>query len=219
MRVFLLRPAALLLTGLLIHAAGETASAGDSIPERPGVTADKDLRWAGFNRKRSAPTNKQFRYPAIVEAVADVTEVIELPEAAEPIASGNVASVPALVAGCPSGDCTPYYRNRPVGKKNEQKRIMMHNRLSEPEWYRYYRCQHNGYYPTQWAPWPEGWMACRRPHPGTHPYDLFRPPPRNSTGGERPFLLEDPGTPPARQEPERLPEPGSLNVPPPPRVP
>ncbi|MFO0945336.1 MAG: hypothetical protein U1D30_05225 [Planctomycetota bacterium] len=155
----------------------------------------------------------------IVEEVADVTESTEPAapvEIAEPVARGDVAVVPSLVAGCPQGQCTPYYRNRPVGKPNEQKRIMMHNRLNEPEWYRYYRCQHYGHYPTQWAAWPEGFMACRRPHPGPHPYDLFRPPPRNSTGGERPLPPSEPDVPPARQEPERLPEPGSLNVPPPP---
>ena len=69
-------------------------------------------------------------------------------------------------------DCPVFYRQRPVGPKRVKRRIMLNNRLSEPHWYKYYRCQHYGYHPTQWNPWPCGWMTCRNPHPGDHPYDI-----------------------------------------------
>lgn len=80
---------------------------------------------------------------------------------------------------------------------------MLDNRLSEPEWYRYYRCQHYGHYPTQWAVWPDGWLLCRYPHPGPHPYDLKQPEPKQKPpAGSRerapevnrePFPLRSPG--------------------------
>ncbi|MFO0947400.1 MAG: hypothetical protein U1D30_15945 [Planctomycetota bacterium] len=37
----------------------------------------------------------------------------------------------------------------------------------------YYRCQHYGYYPTFWRPWPEGWLKYRPQVPHTL-YDRFR---------------------------------------------
>jgi hypothetical protein len=39
----------------------------------------------------------------------------------------------------------------------------------------YYRCNHYGYYPTLWRPWPEGWLS-HRPTFGQTYYDRYRPP-------------------------------------------
>lgn len=77
---------------------------------------------------------------------------------------------------CAGGQCPPYYRSRPTGSHAQREQTMINNRLFEPEWYRYYRCCHYGHYPTQWAPWPPGWLACRMPYPGYHPYDIKQPP-------------------------------------------
>jgi hypothetical protein len=77
--------------------------------------------------------------------------------------------------GCNGAPCAPYLRNRPEGCESD--RIKMYNRMHEPNWYRYYRCCHYGYHPTQWQAWPEGWLTCRHPEPGSHPYDYHPPKP------------------------------------------
>lgn len=180
-------------------------------PQRVVATSRHEpfLRWAGFGRKRPAPAPVATIVEAPIGEVADIYPTSEIP-----CATAEIAVVPPLIAGCADGACPPYYRNRPVGHKKEQKRIMLQNRLGEPEWYRYYRCQHFGYHPTQWMPWPEGWMTCRRPMPGPHPYDLRQPAPKNSTGA-RPTPPQTPPSPP-RQRPDTLPEPGALPAVPPP---
>lgn len=98
-------------------------------------------------------------------------------------------------ACCSGAPCQPYYRNRPKGCKKEDIKVL--NRSGEPDWYRYYRCVHFGYHPTQWHPWPEGWLTCRYPIPGKHPYDIVRPKPGDRTMRREERLL--------RPEPERLP--------------
>ncbi|MGL4462083.1 MAG: hypothetical protein ACRC1K_08010 [Planctomycetia bacterium] len=66
-----------------------------------------------------------------------------------------------------------FYRRRPNYFHHGKAAAVVHaNRLQEPDWYRQYRCDHFGYYPTQWAPWPQGWLDARRPAPGPHPYDV-----------------------------------------------
>ena len=104
---------------------------------------------------------------------------------------------------CGGAPCIPYLRNRPDPHGNQGDRIRMYNRKYEPNWYRYYRCCHYGYHPTQWAAWPEGWLTCRHPQPGPHPYDYQPPKPdkklldrersiqegqRNQTASHRIFL-------------------------------
>lgn len=148
--------------------------------------------------------------PAAVEAPADVVG-----ETSAAVALGVPSAIPLPVpiagpscsggAHCDPGPCPPFYRIRPKGHKDEKKRIMLYNRLSEPDWYHYYRCQHYGYYPTQWAPWPEGWMLCRRPLPGPHPYDLKQP--ESKTPARPPGSSADRGSPARR--------PGPLEPPPP----
>lgn len=98
-------------------------------------------------------------------------------------------------AYCSDAPCQPYYRNRPKGCRKEQ--IKVQNRAYEPNWYHYYRCVHFGYHPTQWHPWPDGWLTCRYPAPGKHPYDIVRPKPGARTLDRENRLL--------RPEPERLP--------------
>ncbi|QDU60544.1 hypothetical protein Pan216_13870 [Planctomycetes bacterium Pan216] len=77
---------------------------------------------------------------------------------------------------CPDGGCPLYYRRRPRALKQKvRRRIKLDNRLNEPSWYRTYRCEYYGHYPTQWKAWPPGWLQCRYPHPGPHPYDMKPP--------------------------------------------
>lgn len=104
--------------------------------------------------------------------------------------------VMGLPAPGPDGPCPLYFRDRPHGCKKEKRATMLQNRIGEPEWYRYYRCQHFGYHPTIWTPWPENWLMCR-PAPGKHPYD---------TAGSDPKLLKAD----AEREQQRL-ERGPLN--------
>lgn len=83
----------------------------------------------------------------------------------------------------------------------------MYNRQNEPNWYRYYRCCHYGYHPTQWAPWPEGWLTCRSPEPGEHPYDYHPPRPDQKTLDRERRLSREAQGPDDRREPERLDDP------------
>jgi hypothetical protein len=101
----------------------------------------------------------------------------------------------------------------------------------------YYRCQHYGYYPTFWRPWPDGWLKYR-PEVADTIYDRYR---KTSTGeGEaalppgpdRPqsdldldqelqdMLRNSPapqrtptGAPPRRRPPELLPEDSGIEPP------
>lgn len=92
-----------------------------------------------------------------------------------PVAA-TAPSAPAAGTLCPDGICPLYFRDRPRGCKKEKRAIMLNNRIGEPEWYRYYRCEHFGYHPTVWTPWPDNWLTCR-PVPTKHPYDLTQPDP------------------------------------------
>lgn len=141
-------------------------------------------------------------------SISDRAVVPVAVEAVPPASLG--VSVPVVQEPCPL-----YFRNRPHGCKKEKREIMFHNRVGEPEWYRYYRCQHFGYHPTIWTPWPDNWLTCR-PAPGKHPYDLMQPgdlpqeleegrrlrvtPPRNSTQEAPPLRPDD------LQEPKKLPQ-------------
>ena len=103
-----------------------------------------------------------------------------LPRADEPLTpSGHVAFGEGFSLGIPvdveGEQCPVFYRQRPTGHKRKRRKIMLENRMSEPEWYRYYRCRHFGFHPTQWHAWPDGWLDCRAPTPGPHPYDLKPP--------------------------------------------
>lgn len=170
--------------------------------------------------------------------------VPESPRSPEPAKSPTTAvtpplhlagEVPASAGGCHSCDqpnCPLYYRDRPEGKKEIREGIILNNRSSEPEWYRYYRCQHYGYHPTHWRAWPEGWMNCRNPQPGPHPYDVKgyaatpRRPERSNTTPDRagspdrdrpvPSLVPTPeGPPPERPNPLGLPPtPRATDIPP-----
>lgn len=131
----------------------------------------------------------------------------------------------AATGDCPGAPCAPYLRNRPIGC--EKNRIKVYNRENEPNWYRYYRCCHYGYHPTQWAPWPEGWLTCRHPQPGPHPYDYHASKPDQKTidrerrlqenlDRERaePGLLDEPLPPNGADVPRPLPPENSTATPP-----
>lgn len=110
--------------------------------------------------------------------------------------------------------CPIYFRERPMGKRKERLRTMITNRHYEPDWYRFYRHQHFGYHPTQWLPWPENWMQCRRPIPGPHPYDLKQPDPLPyDIGGPDGARPRNSTQAPPLQEPRRLDEPAQKNNP------
>lgn len=115
----------------------------------------------------------------------------------------SISNAPVVMEGptCPNGYCEPFYRIRPKGTHDQKRSIKVYNRLNEPDWYKYYRCEHYGYYPTQWAPWPEGWLACRRPYPGPHPYDLKQP----ENAGIRRDRNADRNNAPTTRERERRP--------------
>lgn len=171
------------------------------------------LRWAGFGRKKPTPAPQS---PVVMEIPAGEVIEIGVPNESVPYSSSEIAVVPPLTIGCGDENCPPYYRNRPEGHKKQQKRIMLQNRLGEPEWYRYYRCQHFGYHPTHWMPWPEGWMTCRNPKPGPHPYDLKQPMPKGARPAPPSSRSAQAEETPPRQQPPRLPEPGTLPPVPPP---
>lgn len=169
---------------------------------------------AGKPRSNLAPIVRQEPGLVLPEA-ADVgmsgavgDGVIMLPPAdgtMQPIPVG-----PGGPPGCPNGECPPYYRDRPKGCDKDKKRhIILNNRMNEPEWYRYYRCQHYGYHPTQWAPWPEGWLSCRKPQPGPHPYDLKQPEPKSAAKTPKGSTERsaEPNVPNVRPEPAPLNEP------------
>lgn len=103
------------------------------------------------------------------------------PITTRPTAYGEIHSNPAAPpeAYCPNGECPVYYRRRPYGKPVEQAMTILDNRAGEPDWYKHYRWNHYGYYPTRWAAWPCNWLACRGAVPEPHPYD--REPPQANT--------------------------------------
>lgn len=184
------------IAGLMLSQAASVVSAAERVAKKPIALP--------------APTH----FTTSVEVSESVTDNVDyVPVAAEPDA--------VLCPGCGNGACPPYYRNRPRGHKGERRRISLQNRLLEPDWYRVYRREHFGYYPTQWNAWPDGWMNCRYPHPGAHPYDLKQPEskkpaanaPRNSTANPpaRPEIDAPPAVPP--------PVPGDLKLRPGPTTP
>jgi hypothetical protein len=99
---------------------------------------------------------------------------------------------PAAGESCQGAPCTPYLRNRANCPGKQADRVHLYNRQNEPNWYRYYRCCQFGYHPTQWQAWPEGWLTCRHPQPGEHPYDYHPPrPDQKQIDRERRLLRED----------------------------
>lgn len=107
---------------------------------------------------------------------------------------------------CQGAPCTPYLRNRAHCPGKQADRIHLYNRQNEPNWYRYYRCCQYGYHPTQWQAWPEGWLTCRHPQPGEHPYDYHPPrPDQKQIDRERKLMRDNNGF--DRDEPETLDEP------------
>lgn len=154
----------------------------------------KPLR-AANQGKSAIPRVPAARVPAARVAMAEAA-----PKAAEKPAVAPVEEGTAAGESCGNdAPCQPYYRNRPYGCQAD--RIKLANRMGEPDWYRYYRCVQFGYHPTQWHPWPEGWLACRYPQPGKHPYDIERPKPDKRILDRERRLQGD------RQEPELLDEP------------
>lgn len=93
----------------------------------------------------------------------------------------GVACTSPCCAGCDNGGCPLFYRERPKGHSYERRQmIKLYNRTHEPAWYKKYKCCYFGYYPTYWWAWPGGWMDCRYPQPGPHPYDLKQPEPKSA---------------------------------------
>lgn len=107
---------------------------------------------------------------------------------------------------CGGAPCIPYLRNRPDAHCNQGDRIKMYNRMYEPNWYKYYRCCHYGYHPTQWAAWPDGWLTCRHPQPGPHPYD-YQPPKPDQKELDRERRIQESERRPDREAPGELPDP------------
>jgi hypothetical protein len=116
---------------------------------------------------------------------------------------------PAVEPGqnCNGAPCTPYFRNRANCPGVQADRIHMYNRQHEPNWYRYYRCCQFGYHPTQWQAWPEGWLTCRHPQPGEHPYDYHPPRPDQKQLERERRLIRENDRALDRDEPERLDDP------------
>ena len=125
------------------------------------------------------------------------------PNASSPTNAGPTGESCGPCGGAP---CIPYLRNRPEACGNQSDRIKMYNRMYEPNWYRYYRCCHYGYHPTQWAPWPEGWLTCRNPQPGPHPYD-YQPPRPDKKELDRERQIQEGQRRMDREAPDQLPDP------------
>jgi hypothetical protein len=171
--------------------------------ERRAVATDEPplLPQSLRGEARSAPGGKIVVTDAIVvESASDIpylalkqdskkspetppppTSLVPVPQSS----TGTPANPPAVkppaleVAPAPLAE-EPYpifYRDRPEGSKAQKAATIAHNRGSEPNWYREWRCTHYGYYPTQWRPWPEGWHLGRNLTPPPHPYDIRQPDP------------------------------------------
>ena len=160
-----------------------------------------------------------------ITRTASNAEPQQITPAAPPAIESTTVAPPASdcdhPGGCANGMCEPYYRDRPKGDKDRKRHIIINNRAGEPEWYKHYRCNQFGYYPTQWAAWPEGWLMCRNPQPGDHPYDRRQPStkeplhrfdksgkmPNTSTGKQGiDNLKPTPNRDQLRKEPDLLPE-------------
>jgi hypothetical protein len=177
------------LWGLLI---GLTGSLGLSADEPARLPAQLQIESRPLGQLRATNGSVVVSEPLTVEAQYDgpVTPT-RLQEAPPPASStGQQAAQPAPIAPVPTdvveGDPhATVYRDRPVGNKKQMAATIANNRSSEPSWYREWRINHYGYYPTQWRPWPAGWHGGRNlefvpsnvPLVAPHPYDLRQPPP------------------------------------------
>lgn len=135
---------------------------------------------------------------------------------AQPAQSTNITP-PLAVAGDNDGDCAdcePFYRDRPYGKKKMREGVIINNHNNEPNWYRYYRCEHYGHYPTQWSAWPDGWLKCRGPVVDPHPHDVEGIVGRHKTGKKPGANTNRDSRDGDRLEPApKPPEPDTLNLP------
>ncbi len=154
---------------------------------------------------------------------SDADKLIPVPQS---ISAVPIDQLPPPVSPfCKDGTphCPPFYSKPVYGMPAEKRIAMMYNRMNEPDWYKYYRCTHYGYHPTHWAAWPEGWMRCRRPTPGPHPYDTEPVLPTAETREKREKELngdekmdkdsEDPLGRRRRAEPEKLGDENSPTLP------
>lgn len=177
----------------------------------------------GTDETSLTPITKPLRSPPRTQTAAPRVARTEAPPTLpEKRAVPMPVDVAASDGSCEdSAPCQPYYRNRPKGCHPDQ--IKLANRMGEPNWYRYYRCVHFGYHPTQWHAWPDGWLTCRHPQPGKHPYDIERPKPdprvldrerRLQRERAEPSLLDEPLPGLPGDELRQLPPPQNTTPPP-----
>jgi hypothetical protein len=133
------------------------------IPSTRAMSIPSPMRSPAMPMQTMNPTSSPYRFAR--QGEPDVR-----PSEAAPAAEGATGP-------CNGAPCPPYLRNRANCPGVQADRIHMYNRQNEPNWYRYYRCCQYGYHPTQWQAWPEGWLTCRHPQPGEHPYDYHPPRP------------------------------------------
>jgi hypothetical protein len=188
-----------MLAGLTLvgaaHADGRTRLALRHLPLAKVPASRSELEPVSFVQSPAPAPEASAKDLKPIPAEKPVTPPAASTDA--PTLGARIESAPMMSgAGCAGGDCEPYYRNRPYGHPADKRRTIMDNRASEPSWYKYYRCTHYGYHPTNWAPWPEGWLSCRQPLPGDHPYDIKGTIPQS--------VFEDPKKKKDREKPDRL---------------
>jgi hypothetical protein len=182
------------------------ASADDPIPTSRNVVVTKPLvvdddippllpvRQIESNPTPPPPLTTEKKTTAAPPKNSEAQSLVPVPQSNEPMAplpldGGMVGPGPVSMGPGPGDQFPVFYRDRPKGNAASKAAIISHNRGNEPGWYKHWRCEHYGYYPTQWRPWPDGWHQARNlpPSPFPHPYDLKQPEP-NWPDDEKPEL-------------------------------